>query len=86
MKTNFQMLKELLEVYVPKERGIVSATESNLIKSTLNLTEMGVLDLRNLRDFTVLYMKDFESIEDWDKLSAITFVIDNMIFDKGGEV
>lgn len=55
MKTNFQMLKELLEKYQQQKRGVISATESKLIKETLHLTEMDILALRNLRDFTVAF-------------------------------
>ena len=35
MKTNFLMLKELLEKYHPEERGFVSYDEKLLIEKTL---------------------------------------------------
>ena len=88
MKTNFLMLRELLEKYHPKTRGFVSSEESELIKTALHLKEMNVLALRNLRDFTVLFIssKENDIRENWDKLSAITFVIDLEILNKGEEV
>lgn len=86
MKTNFQMLRELLEKYHPQERGFVSKEEAELIKTTLHLAEMDVLALRNLRDYTVSHMSRYDTIEDWDKMSAITYVIDTQIVKIGGEV
>lgn len=86
MNTNFQMLKELLEKYHPQTRGFVSAEESKLIKETLHLAEMDILALRNLRDFIVLYMGKKDTVEDWDRMSAICTIIDNEIFKQGGEV
>lgn len=86
MNTNFQMLKELLEKYHPQTRGFVSVEESKLIKETLHLAEMDILALRNLRDFTVLYMSKKDTVEDWDRMSAICTIIDNEIFKQGGEV
>lgn len=85
MNTNYQMLKELNKVYTPKRFGICSAEEVELIRNTLCLKEMDILQLRNLRDFTVAFMKG-ESIEDMDKISAITYIIDRQIVDLGGEV
>lgn len=86
MKTNFHMLRELLEKYHPEQRGIVNLYEINLIKDTLHIGEMDVLHLRNLRDFTVLYMSKSEYMKDWDRMSAITHVIDMRICELGGEV
>ena len=86
MKTNFQMLKELIDKYHPKQRGFVNTEEIKLIKETLHLAEMDILALRNLRDFTVAFTGDSDTIEDWDRMSAICFVIDNEIVEKGGEV
>ena len=87
MKTNYLMLRELLEVYHPQQRGIASGSEVRMIKEVLHLEEMDVLALRNLRDFTVAHMgrKD-SSMEDWDRMSAITYVIDCQIVELGGEV
>jgi hypothetical protein len=86
MNTNFQMLKELLEKYHPETRGIVSLYEMDMIEKTLHLDEMNVLQLRNLRDFTVLHLGRSEKMEDWDRMSAITTVIDMKISDLGGDV
>ena len=88
MKTNFQMIRELNKIYNPKEKGIVLNEEILLIKKTLHLEEIDILQLRNLRDFVVLYLSNFENdrISLTDKISAITAVIDNEIFSKGGEV
>ena len=88
MNTNFQMLRELLEIYHPQERGWVSAEESKLIEETLHLAEMNILALRNLRDFTVAFLCNTEdnTREDWDRMSAITYIIDTVISQKGGEV
>lgn len=88
MNTNFQMLNELLKQYHPKQRGFVGAEESKLIKEALHLAEMDILALRNLRDFTVVFFgsKTGDTVEDWDKMSAITCVIDNEIYQRGGEI
>lgn len=86
MKTNHLMLKELREVYHPEQRGFVNQKECKLIKNTLCLDEMDILALRNLRDFTVASMSHSEAMEDWDKMSAITYVIDTQIVELGGEV
>ena len=86
MDTNFHMLRELLDKYHPVQRGIMSLEENNLIKDTLHIEEMDVLQLRNHRDFTTEYISRSEKMEDWDKMSAITHVIDMRISDLGGEV
>ena len=94
MNTNFQMLRELLEQYHPQKRGFILDDEMELIENILHLKEMNILALRNLRDFTVLFLsreaKENETteniIENLDKMSAITYVIDMEITQKGGEV
>ena len=94
MNTNFQMLRELLEQYYPKKRGFILDDEIELIENILHLKEMDILALRNLRDFTVLFLSREEKenetteniIENLDKMSAITYVIDMKITQKGGEV
>ena len=86
MKTNHLMLRELLSKYHPKERGILSDGEYELVKTTLCLDEMDILALRNLRDFTVASMGRSNKMEDWDRMSAITYVIDTQIIKLGGEV
>ena len=86
MNTNFQMLRELLEKYHPVNRGIMNITETNLIRETLHINKMDVLQLRNLRDFTVLYLGKSEKMKDWDIMSAITYCIDSAIIELGGEI
>ena len=88
--TNFQNLKELLKGYTPETYGIVTTEECNLIRSSLELEGMGIIDLRNLRDFVVLFFsrKDEAKVDmaDLDRMSAITAVIDTEIIKWGGEV
>lgn len=86
MKTNFLMLKELLEKYTPETKGIISEDEFELICNTLCVNEMDILQLRNLRDFTVAHLGRSEDLVDWDRMSAIVYVIDCCIIKLGGEV
>ena len=87
MNTNFQMLRELLGKYHPKTRGMLSREEYNLVVDTLHINEMDVLQLRNLRDFTVSHMgRSNSSMEDWDRMSAITHCIDLRLVELGEEV
>ena len=79
-KTNLEMLKELLDVYKPERRGIISMTEIKLIVEKLHLHEMDEIQLRNLRDFTVAVLTtEHDNMEEWDKMSAITSVIDDRL-------
>ena len=61
-----------------------------LIKGSLQLEGMEIIDLRNLRDFVVLFLsrknEDKLDMADMDRMSAITAVIDKEIIEKGGEV
>lgn len=87
MQTDLHMLNKLLKVYHPKERGIFSDGEYELIRDTLCLKEMNILQLRNLRNFTVLYLGRGENdMENFDRMSAITYCIDSRIVELGGEV
>ena len=89
MKTNYLMLSELLKEYHPEKRGLISKNEKDLIINTLCLDEMDILQLRNLRDFTTLFLTKKgtdTSWEDWDRMSAITTLIDVHISQLGGEV
>lgn len=86
MNTNFQMLKELEESYSPKRRGVLDTWEMKQISEALCLDGMDILQLRNLRDFTVMYFAAAEDWESLDKMSAITTVIDMKIWKLGGEV
>ena len=90
METNFQMLRKLLKEYHPVERGWSTPKEVFLIAQTLHLQDMSVLELCNLRDFTVVFLSQIKGIsistEDFDRMSAITSVIDSQIYNLGGEV
>lgn len=86
MDTNFQMLRKLLEKYHPEQRGMLTGNEYQLVVDTLHINEMDILQLRNLRDFTVSHMGRSKEMEDWDRMSAITHVIDMRIVELGGEV
>lgn len=94
-RTNVQMIRSLNEKYSPSKRGFISIDEIYTINSELELDSRDVLSLRNLRDTVVLFMNvmadSFENdvikmLEINDKISAITAVIDNKIFNIGGEV
>lgn len=88
--TNFQNLRELLKNYIPKTFGIVTIEEYSLIKNRLQLDQMEVIDLRNLRDFVVLFLSRKNGgkldLADTDRMSAVTAVIDNEIIERGGEL
>lgn len=86
MNTNHIMLKELLKKYHPNTAGMLSLEEHNLIRDILELEEMGILALRNLRDYIVASMSHSDKSEDWDRMSAIVCVIDEHILRLGGEV
>ena len=83
-KTNFTLIRELDAKYTPQNRGILSFQEVSLIKETLQLEDATELELRNMRDFVVAYLgnKDDNAVT-WDKMSAITNVIDTVLFVKG---
>lgn len=92
MKTNFEMMNELRD-WFPKARGFITGDEANRIKETLEIEGRSTIDLRNLRDFTVmilnLWMDKTIKDEDWkeqmrhcDRMSAITAVIDGELFSR----
>lgn len=87
-KTNFQMLQELLKTFRPAEKSVLSSEEVAKIRTTLCIPEQEVLSLRNLRDFTVLFLsnKEDENIDYHDIMSGIVHVIDLEILNKGGDV
>ena len=93
MKTNFQNLRELDKQYTPAVRGMINPVEICTIKRVLEMRDMTEIELRNLRDFVVMFYSKNTDIEDMDKmlnrmdkLSAITAVIDSELLDKGYEV
>lgn len=84
--TNHMMLMELLGVYHPETRGILSEYEMYLVKEKLQLDKRTIIELRNLRDFVVARLGRSEKMEDWDRMSAITHCIDMELIKKGAEV
>ena len=94
MKTNFQMVRELYKGFTPENKGFLNGEEVNMIKEKLCIPEMNILQLRNLRDFVVMFtslkckdgMPIREEMVERDKCSGICAVIDNAIFAQGGEV
>lgn len=90
MDTNFQMVKRLDTDWraTSHTNGVVTMSEIYLINKLLCLDEMDILQLRNLRDFIVLYFssKKDTNLETMDEMSAFVSVIDNKIWNKGGEV
>lgn len=86
MRTNSLMIRDLLEKYIPEEKGLVNQHEYQTIASSLCLNEMDILQLRNLRDFTVAHLSRSDNMVDWDRMSAIVYVIDNYIIKLGGEI
>lgn len=85
---NFTMLKKLNEEFTPKSRGFITGEEVEQIKATLHLDEMDGLELRNLRDFTVMFfaLRSIDNEESSDKKSGIIGVIDKVMWESGLEV
>lgn len=90
MRTDFEMIRDLEKRFTPKNRGFISEKEVILIKETLEIENRDELSLRNLRNFTVLYMGKEDGDEDckeamakMDKMSAITAVIDDRLWNIG---
>lgn len=93
MNTNFQNIRELDKQYTPAVRGMVNPIEICTIKRVLEMRDMTEIELRNLRDFVVMFYAKNEDINDFekmmermDKMSAITFVIDSELLDRGCEI
>lgn len=90
-KTDFHALLELKDFF-PKSLGIISGDEEKIIEDVLEIRKRGVLSLRNLRNFVVLFYdreRDAtheDMIRDRDKMSAICAVIDSALFALGAEV
>ena len=88
--TNFQMTRELKDWY-PKHFGFINGDEVEKIKRTFQIDERDEINLRNLRDFVVMFYsreKDDtkQTIKNMDKMSAIVSVIDDKLFNIGAEV
>ena len=92
MNTNFQMLRELIQEkkFSPENHGYFTGEEVRLVEAVRCLNEMDILQLRNLRDMTVMWLCSLNEMDDTrdfrDIMSGITAVIDTKIFGLGGEV
>lgn len=86
METNFCMLRKLKKNFKPLQKGFLSGDEVQTVRTTLNISDMDILQLRNLRDFTVLLFSSDKDENNMDIMSGITSVIDQEIYMKGGEV
>lgn len=64
----------------------MSVEERVLASEALHLKERSAIDLRNLRDFVVASMSHDDDMETWDKMSAITHIIDVELVERGEEV
>ena len=92
-KTNYQLISELDKVFTPQNFGVITNAEIQLVRSALQLDARDGLNLCNLRDMVVMYyhIKALESdtgrmaLVESDKLSAITYVIDEAKVDRGLE-
>lgn len=101
-KPDFNLLMDLLEGYSPKQRGIVSNTEIQMISKRLELERRTEIELRNMRNFSVIFLSNqadsarkqemegkpsaVSYVTFMDIMSAITAVIDRHIIEAGGEV
>ena len=93
---DFIYVRKLLKEFHPQERDFINAQEKSLVAKTLLLKSRDVLSLRNLRNFIVaVFTNRMESerysnadayLDESDRMSAITHVIDTFILEKGGEV
>ena len=89
-KTNFQMTRELKDWY-PKRFGVIGNEEAKKIADTFQIDERDEINLRNLRDFCVMFYSrekedEKQTLKDMDKMSAIVCVIDHRLFNIGAEV
>ena len=92
MKSNYQMLLGIKD-WKPNEHGFISEDEANFIVSHFEIKERSDVELQNLRDFVVIYYGTHTKktdnevyMDEMDKMSAITYVIDNEKFLREMEV
>ena len=92
---DFIYVRNLLKEFHPQERDFINAQERELVTKTLLLKSRDILSLRNLRNFVVaVFTNRMESeshnveayLDERDRMSAVTHVIDMFIREKGGEV
>ena len=93
MKTNMVMLEELHREFFHEKKHVVTEKDIHFIEHVLELNERTILDLRNLRDMTVMYFNMLmgpansgNTFELAERMSAIVSVIDSKIYNDGGEV
>lgn len=93
MKTNFEGIKEVIELWEEDttiERGFVKGDIIKKVVDILELNKRDKLNLQNLRDFTVVFINSFISKRDDDAdfakdvlysdcISAVTHLIDTRI-------
>ena len=83
--TDFVLIKRLSEIYHPAQKCIVSGPEMLLIQKYLEFDRRSVLQLRNLRNSVVMLMSEIDN-RDFDRMSAITHVIDMELLNRGVEI
>lgn len=96
-KPDFNLLQDLLKEYTPEKRGVVSKSEVEVIAERLELKSRTEVELRNMRNFSVIFLSDeadsarerdegTKFVTLMDMMSAIVSVIDHHIIEVGGEV
>lgn len=96
-KTDFNSIRKLKEKYTPKVHGIVSGSESTLIREVLELEARTNIELQNIRDMSVMlygqwsdnlisHERHTEAMQLMDAMSAICCAIDQEKFNRGMEV
>lgn len=86
--TNATMIANLMRGFEPQTMGILEDDEVHEVRMALDIRNRDdIADLRILRNDVVRWFYENASgIKDMNKLSAITYVIDEAIWDLGGEV
>ena len=82
--TDFMLIKKLADTFTPATVGFITEEEKNLVTDILELPTRNVRELRNLRN-TFVMVSDM-STKPIDFISAVTYVIDEAIIRRGGEV
>lgn len=92
MKSNYQMLLEIKH-WKPQQHMLITEDEANFIVSHFRIKDRSDIELQNLRDFVVLYygtqVEKIDSavrMDEMDKMSAITYMIDEEKYNRGMEV
>jgi len=92
-KPDYNLIQDLMKVYSPQTRGIVTDKEAQVIRDKLELNKRTVIELHNIRNTVVMmFMDDVKSEEPekmydkMDAMSAITTVIDGVMISRGESV